>query len=301
MGMSEPGEIDRLAQIARPDVGIVLNALPAHLQSMGTVEAVATAKGELLHRVSDNGLAVVNADDSRVASLPQNPSAGRISFGINRGEIRAREIEALGLEGQRFLLVTARGEAPIHLKAYGQHNIYNALAAASALLDRVDLTTIASGLESFSPYRGRFQVERLGAVTLVDDSYNANPASMRAALETLAQLADEGHRIAVLGDMLELGEHETEAHQGVGAIAGRNVDRLFLLGPLMTGFAAEGAMQAGMDRDAIKGCESHDELLELLGRSLRAGDAVLVKGSRGMAMERIVNALRERMLPEKEE
>jgi UDP-N-acetylmuramoyl-tripeptide--D-alanyl-D-alanine ligase len=301
MGMSEPGEIDRLAEIARPGVGIVLNALPAHLQSMGTIEAVAAAKGELLNRITDNGLAVVNADDSRVASLHQNPSAGRISFGINRGEVRAREIEPLGLEGQHFLLVTGKGETPIHLKACGQHNIYNALAAASALLDRVDLTTIASGLESFSPYKGRFQVEKLGAITLVDDTYNANPASMKAALETLAQIAADGHRIAVLGDMLELGEHEDAAHQGVGAIAGKNVDRLFLLGPRMKKHTAPGAIQAGMAAEAIRACENHDELADAVGRSLQAGDVVLIKGSRGMAMERIVTALRERLLPGKEE
>ncbi|MFA7405138.1 MAG: UDP-N-acetylmuramoyl-tripeptide--D-alanyl-D-alanine ligase, partial [Pelobacteraceae bacterium] len=210
MGMSEPGEIDRLASIAVPHVGIVLNALPAHLQSMGTVEAVAAAKGELLHRITDGGLAVVNADDPRVASLSQNASARRISFGIDRGEVRAREIEPLGLEGQRFQLHTPHGEATVQLKACGRHNVYNALAATAALLEKVELATIVAGLEAFTPYKGRFQIEPLNGITIIDDSYNANPASTKAALETLNQIAATGHRIAVLGDMLELGEHEAE-------------------------------------------------------------------------------------------
>jgi UDP-N-acetylmuramoyl-tripeptide--D-alanyl-D-alanine ligase len=287
MGMSEPGEIDRLASIAAPRVGIVLNALPAHLQSMGTVEAVAAAKGELLHRISDGGLAVVNADDPRVASLSQNASARRISFGIDRGEVRAKEIKPLGVEGQEFLLVTPHGEATVQLKACGRHNIYNALAATAALLEKVELPVIVAGLEAFTPYKGRFQIERLGGITLIDDSYNANPASTKAALETLAQIAPAGHRIAVLGDMLELGDHEAEAHRGVGAVAGRNADRLYLTGKLMTKFAAEGALLADMPAEAVICCTGHTEIAEKLFQSMSEGDVILFKGSRGMAMENV--------------
>ena len=292
MGMSEPGEIDRLAAIAAPRVGIVLNALPAHLQSMGTVEAVAAAKGELLHRISDGGLAVVNADDPRIASLSQNASARRISFGIDRGEVRARKIEPLGLDGQHFLLVTPHGEATVHLKACGRHNIYNALAATAALLEKVDLPTIVAGLESFTPYSGRFQIERLDGITLVDDSYNANPASTKAALETLNQIATAGHRIAVLGDMLELGEHEAEAHRGVGAVAGRTIDRLYLLGERMKKYAAEGAMLANMPAESIISCVSHKEVAKLLQQSIQEGDVILFKGSRGMTMEKVAAELK---------
>ena len=292
MGMSEPGEIDRLASIAAPRVGIVLNALPAHLQSMGTVEAVAAAKGELLHRISDGGLAVVNADDPRIASLSQNASARRISFGIDRGEVRAREIEPLGLDGQHFLLVTPNGEATVHLKACGRHNIYNALAATAALLEKVDLPTIVAGLESFTPYSGRFQIERLGGITLIDDSYNANPASTKAALETLNQIATSGHRIAVLGDMLELGEHEAEAHRAVGTVAGRSIDRLYLIGERMTKYAAEGAMLSDMPAESIIRCTNHKEIAELLQQSITEGDVILFKGSRGMTMEKIATELK---------
>lgn len=301
MGMSEPGEIDRLAEIANPRVGIVLNAFPAHLQSMGTVDAVAAAKGELLHRISDGGLAVVNADDPRVASLSQNASARRISFGIDRGEVRAREIESLGLDGQRFLLHTPHDEVTIHLKACGRHNIYNALAATAALFEKTELSAIAAGLEAFRPYKGRFRIEQLGGINLIDDSYNANPASTKAALETLDQIAAEGHRIAVLGDMLELGEHEAEAHQGVGAVAGRHVNRLYLIGNLMSRHAAEGAMLSGLPADAMIRCTSHAEIADLLHRSLKNGDFILIKGSRGMAMEKVSSELKHLMQQDKGE
>lgn len=295
MGMSEPGEIDRLALIASPRVGIVLNALAAHLQSMGTVEAVAAAKGELLHRISDGGLAVVNADDSRVASLSQNASARRISFGIDRGEVRAREIELLGMGGQKFLLHTPHGEAEVHLKACGRHNVYNALAATAALLEKVDLSTIVAGLEAFTPYKGRFNIEQLGGITIIDDSYNANPASTKVALETLDQLAATGHRIAVLGDMMELGEHEIEAHLGVGAVAGRNVDRLYLMGDRMVKYAAEGALLADMPAEAVICCISHAEIAELLHQTATEGDVILIKGSRGMTMENVATELKSLM------
>lgn len=285
MGMSEPGEIARLAEIAAPRVGIVLNAMPAHLQTMGTIEAIAAAKGELLHRISDGGLAVVNADDSRVASLSQNASARRISFGIDRGEVRAREIEPMGIDGQKFLLCSPHGEAVVHLKACGRHNVYNALAATAALLEKVEFETIVRGLEAFTPYKGRFRIERMDNITFIDDSYNANPASTKAALETLAQIAENGHRIAVLGDMLELGEHEADAHTGVGAVAGRNADRLYLLGKLMTQYAAESAIRVDMPAESVICCESHREIAEHLFHSLADGDVILFKGSRGMSME----------------
>ncbi len=293
MGMSEPGEIDRLSEIAKPRVGIVLNALPAHLKSMGTIEAVAAAKGELLHRISDGGLAVVNADDPRVASLSQNASARRISFGIDRGEVRAKEIELLGMEGQRLLIATPKGEISVRLKAYGRHNVYNALAATAALLEKIELPQISAGLEEFTPYTGRFQTEPLNGITIIDDSYNANPASTKAALETLSQLAEDGHRIAVLGDMLELGEHENDAHLGVGAVAGRNCDRLYLLGKLMTTYCAEGAMLTDMPAESIFCCTDHTEIAELLSRSLRKGDTILFKGSRGMTMEKAISEFKK--------
>ncbi len=292
MGMSEPGEIDRLAALAQPSIGIVLNAFPAHLQSMGTVEAVAQAKGELLHRISDGGLAVVNADDPRIASLPQNPSARRVSFGIRRGEIRAEEIQTIGTEGQRFILATPKGSIPVQLKALGQHNIYNALAACAALLEIVGLELLAEGLESFAPYTGRFCLEPLsGNRILIDDCYNANPASCAAALQTLQEIRGERRALVVLGDMLELGHDEQELHRQLGRQAAQVADRLYLMGHL-TAETAVGAESAGLAPERIVRSSNHAEIAADLIRLREPGDLILIKGSRGMQMEKVAAALR---------
>ena len=291
MGMSEPGEIDRLAEIAAPQVGIVLNAFPAHLQSMGSVEAVARAKGELLFRVADNGLAVVNADDPRIASLPQNPSARRISFGIKRGEVRAEQIRSLGVEGQRFTLVTPHGSAEARIAACGVHNVYNALAAGAALLDRLGPEQIAAGLECFRPYSGRFRIEQVAGLYLIDDSYNANPASTGAALETLAGIKGEAQAFVALGDMLELGDDEQALHRATGRQAAAVADRLFVIGALGAA-VADGAREAGMSASAVTEGLSHEAVAAEILAVGRPGDFVLIKGSRGMKMEKIAEAIR---------
>ena len=292
MGMSEPGEIDRLAEIACPSIGIVLNAYPAHLQSMGSVEAVAQAKGELLHRIQDGGLAAVNADDPRIASLHQNPSARRISFGIRRGEVRAEDIRTIGTEGQAFKLVTPKGSIQIQLRALGQHNIYNALAAAAGLLELVGLETIAEGLEAFTPYSGRFHLEQLSNNRLlIDDSYNANPASCAVALATLRDVKGSNRVLAAFGDMLELGKDELELHRQLGMQAASVADRLYLLGTL-TKETASAAKEAGMSADAIVSAASHEEIANDIIKQAGAGDLILVKGSRGMKMEKIAALLR---------
>ncbi len=292
MGMSEPGEIDRLAEIAQPAIGIVLNAFPAHLQSMGSIEAVAQAKGELLHRIQDGGLAVINADDHRIASLAQNPSARRISFGIKRGEVRAEEIRSLGVTGQEFKLVTPKGSTVIRLKALGLHSVSNALAAAAALLEATNLETIARGLEEFTPYNGRFRPERLsGDRILIDDSYNANPASCAAALKTLQEIKGTRQTLVALGDMLELGENEQELHRRLGEQAAAVADRLYLLGPLSS-YIKEGALAAGMPAEAILSANRHDDIAADIITRLTADTLLLVKGSRGMQMEKIAAAVR---------
>ena len=292
MGMSEPGEINRLAEIALPSIGIVLNAYPAHLQSMGSVEAVAQAKGELLHRIQDGGLAVVNADDPRIASLHQNPSARRISFGIRRGEVRAEDIQVIGPQGQTFKLVTPKGSISIQLKALGQHNIYNALAAAAGLLELVGLETIAEGLEAFTPYSGRFHLEQLSNNRLlIDDSYNANPASCAVALATLRDIKGSNRVFAAFGDMLELGKDELELHRQLGMQAASVVDRLYLLGTL-TKETARVAGESGMAAETIISAASHEEIAKDIIEHAGPGDLIMVKGSRGMKMEKIAALLR---------
>ncbi len=293
MGMSEHGEIDRLAEIAEPTIGIVLNAFPAHLLSMGTVEAVAKAKGELLNRIQDGGLAVVNADDPLIASLSQNSSAKRISFGIRRGEVRADGIRLLGSLGQIFTLITPKGNAEIQLKALGEHNIYNALASAAALLEVTGIETIVEGLESFTPYSGRFRQEQIsGNRLLIDDSYNANPASCAAALATVNEIKGKGQRaLIVLGDMLELGSDEKELHRQLGIKAAKVADRLYLLGNL-TRETAAAAVESGMNPDLVIHAADHEKIYKDIERFGENGDLILIKGSRGMQMEKIAVAIR---------
>lgn len=293
MGMSEFGEIDRLAEIAAPGVGIITNAFPAHLETMGSVEGVARAKGELFKRLPVGGFAVYNADDPLISRLPSPDGVRRISFGLNGADVTALDIRRAGRKGQRFVLRAGSEEAEINLHAFGEHNIYNALAsAAAARAMGVGIAAVRAGLESFRPYDKRFQLEELGDLVLIDDSYNANPASMRAALMTLRTLKEECRGIAVLGDMLELGPGSAEAHRELGRLAAECAERLYLLGEMASEVAA-GAKDGGLPAGQILVAASHREIVEDLKNSRLPGDCVLIKGSRGMRMETVAIALRE--------
>ncbi len=293
MGMSEPGEIDRLAQIARPQVGIVTNAFPAHLESMGSVQNVARAKGELFLRLPAGGTALHNADDPLVAVLPTPPGVIRRSFGLRGGDVTATDLTMHGVDGMEFTLRLAEERIPVRCHGCGRHLLINALAAAAAAeAVGVDGETIRAGLEQFRPGDRRFAMERLGGLTLINDSYNANPASMEAALMTLAEIKGEGRLFAALGDMLELGPEAPELHRQVGEMAGKVSWRLYLVGKLAP-HVADGARRGGMNPAAIVVGMSHEEIAADILRLAEPGDLVLVKGSRGMAMERVAIHLRE--------
>ncbi len=292
MGMSEPGEIDRLAEIAVPQVGIVLNAFPAHLESMGTVENVARAKGELLLRIPSGGCAVVNADDPLIAAQPVPAGVRRITFGLQDAEVRATEIASRGVHGQRFTLHLDGSALPVNLAAFGRHSIYNALAAAAAAHALgLPAELIVNGLEMFRPYDKRFSLEEIGGFMLIDDSYNANPASTGAALATLAELKGDRKAFVALGDMLELGGNEAELHRMAGIQAAQVADRLYLYGAL-TRFSAESALSAGMPVECVVCGLSHEEIAADICTRGEAGDFILLKGSRGMRMEKIAEAIR---------
>jgi len=294
MGMSEPGEIDRLAEIAAPLVGVVLNAFPAHLESMGTVENVARAKGELLLRLPPGGCAVVNADDPLIAVQPSPEGVRRITFGLKDAEIRATAITSRGVRGQRFTLHIGEESNVVTLAAFGRHNIYNALAAAAAAHALgIPPEIIASGLELFQPYDKRFNLEKSGGILLIDDSYNANPASVGAALATLAELKGGSTAFVALGDMLELGSNEAELHRMVGVQAAQVADRLYLYGPLGAQ-VAEGAISAGLPAEAVVTGLTHPEIAADIINNAAEGDFVLLKGSRGMKMENIAEIIRAR-------
>src|SRR5512133_1132721 len=294
MGMSEPGEIDRLAEIAAPQIGVVLNAFPAHLESMGTVENVAQAKGELLLRLPSGGCAVVNADDPLIANLPSPAGVRRITFGLVQADVRASNMQLLGIAGQSLTLHVGGGQQIIQWAAYGRHNINNALAAAAAV-HALGITSeiIANGLRLFRPYDRRFNLENVGGIRLIDDRYNANPASLGAALATLADLKGNHTAFVALGDMLELGGNEAELHRLIGVQAAQVADRLYLYGNLATNYA-EGAISAGMPTAAVIRGLSHTEIAADILKDATAGDFVLLKGSRGMQMDKVAEAIRNR-------
>jgi UDP-N-acetylmuramoyl-tripeptide--D-alanyl-D-alanine ligase len=296
MGMSNPGEIARLAAIALPQVGVVTLAAPAHLEGLGTVDAVADAKAELYQGLPEGGIAIANADDARMLRRAQSSGRRMITFSATRGrrgDVVVVEIVSQGADGLRFVLGVGNREVPVHIPALvGAHNAANAAAAAAAAIalgctDR----EIARGLAEVRPVGRRLRLERLpSGIQLVDDCYNANPASMSAALRTLLDLAAAGGRpVAVLGDMLELGAFEEEAHRALGAEAARaGVRVLAAFGPRSRA-AADAARTDGLD-------PFHTEDIEALVRWARAtlqpSDVLLVKGSRGMRLERLVDALR---------
>lgn len=295
MGMSERGEIARLAEIAAPNIGVITNVGPAHLETLKTLDGVMRAKGELYIALPAGGTAVINADDPRVASLPVANGVRRLLYGSDpQAEIRAESITVSGATvGFRLCLP---GEShDVTLQVAGRHNVANALAAAAAAtVVGVPGATIVHGLEHFRPGKGRMETLLLeNELLLIEDSYNANPLSMRAALVALdeTQYAGDGRRVAVLGDMLELGENSGELHREVGAWAAARVDLLLVLGAQAQA-VADGARAAGLAAGQVQVVADHDAAVACLAQKLRRGDRVLVKGSRGMRMERISAALK---------
>jgi UDP-N-acetylmuramoyl-tripeptide--D-alanyl-D-alanine ligase len=292
LGMNSPGEIGRLADICQPDIGVITNIGPAHLEGVGSIEGVMQAKGELLEKIKPGGTAVLNADDNRVMELARNISAAVCRFGLSQeAEIRALSVKEKEI-GTSFDLSLPSERIFINLKYPGGFMVSNALAAA-AIGDLVGLAAqaIKTGIETFRPVHGRLNILKTGqGVHLIDDSYNANPVSMDAAIQTLKKLRGKQRGVLVAGDMLELGRHSAVLHQKIGALAARSeIKRLYVTGNFAANVAA-GAMEAGMKaEDIFSG--SREEILEDLLNRIAPADWVLVKGSRGMRMEKIVEGL----------
>jgi len=294
MGMNHPGEIARLAAIALPQVGVVTLAAPAHLAGLGSVEAVADAKAELYQGLPPGGVAVANADDPRMLERAEASGRRLITFSAGperRGDVAVLEVSQ-GQEGLRFLLSIGNRALPVHVPALvGAHNAANAAAAAAAAVALgVPDREVAEGLSQVRPVGRRLRLETLpSGLALLDDCYNANPASMRAALDTLRALAGGRRPAAVLGDMLELGDAERPAHRALGEEAARSgVQVLATFGPRSRD-AALAARASGLPAFHT---EDPDELAAWARAELRPGDLLLVKGSRGMRLERLVEALR---------
>lgn len=295
MGMSERGEIARLTEIATPSVGVITNIAPAHLLTMKSLGGIARAKGELFAGLQPGSVAIVNLDDERVAAIPVANGVQRRSYGLSpAAEIRAEDILPEG-GAVRFTLKVGSDSRAIRLPIPGRHNVSNALAAAAAALSMGhSLESIVLGLETFTPAKGRMETSLLrDDIVLIEDTYNANPLSVKAALVALDEMGGSGARIAVLGDMLELGESSAELHREVGAFAASYCDSLIVLGPDSKEIAA-GATAAGIPTSRIFLCSDHDAATYELLRTVHPGDRLLIKGSRGMKMEKIANEIRTR-------
>lgn len=292
MGMSALGEIARLCEIARPQIGVLTNIGPAHLQTLHGLEGVARAKGELFAALPPGGTAIANADDERVMNLPVANGVSRVLFGLNtEAQVRAERIACEGIR-MGFDLCLPEGVWPVKLGVPGQHNVSNALAASAAARELgVPPEKIVQGLECFRPSAGRMNMFPLSEnKLLIDDSYNANPLSVEAALGVLAELPSSGRRIAVLGDMLELGTDAPELHRELGREAAGLADYLLALGNHAAD-VIDGALGSGMTKDRALIMEDHAETVTWLRDHLGFGDHILVKGSRGMRMDRICQHL----------
>jgi UDP-N-acetylmuramoyl-tripeptide--D-alanyl-D-alanine ligase len=278
MGMNAFGEIARLTEIAAPDVGVITNVGPAHLEGLGSIEGVARAKGELFAGMPAAGTIAVNMDDARVAAAAAAFAGRRVEFGAGR-HVRAEDIDDAGLAGCTFTLGIGAARAPVRLRGAGRHNVQNALAAAAAAHALgVAMPHIAAGLAAAELPNMRMQVVPLAnGVTVINDAYNANPGSTAAALDAVGRLP--GRAIAALGEMRELGPRSAELHAAVGAHAvAAGVAWVLAVGPGAEPIAA-GARRAGGARVDV--CADAAAAAALISAGWRRGDTVLVKGSRG--------------------
>lgn len=297
MGMNVPGEIRRLTEIAEPDVGLITNIQIVHLEGVGSLERVREEKGELFRRMRRDGTILVNQNDPHVIDLASEFSGQKITFGVEKSaDVMAKEIRLRGAEGTSFNLILEGEEIEVNLPLLGRHFVPNALSAiAVASLFGIEVKKAKETLERFRSFPMRMEIIHLeGGKTLINDAYNANPRSMELALETLAEIKGKGRAIAVLGDMLELGDFTEEAHRQIGEkVEELSIDLLLTMGekaPLVV----ESAVRHGFEPKRTRVMESHSEAISILKEVAQEGDWILIKGSRRMAMEKIVEGLTER-------
>ncbi len=296
MGMYALGEIANLCRLARPRIGVVTNVGPTHLARLGTIERIAQAKAELVQALppaAEGGVAILNADDPLVSAMAGRTAARVFTYGLDdTSDLWADEIKSEGLEGIRFRFHYGKEVLHVHLPMLGRHSVHTALrGAAVGLVEGLSWSEIIKGLQQQRGQLRLMVVRGLRGSMLIDDTYNASPASMLAALNLLDDLCNDMHRaIAVLGDMLELGSYEEAGHRLVGGRAAQVADKLITVGERARWIADE-ARAAGMPATHIYATANKDDAIALLLGLVREGDIVLIKGSRALAMEAIVDAL----------
>jgi len=294
MGTNRRGEIERLTEIAAPDIGIVTNVGPAHLEGLQSVDLVAREKGDLFRIMRSDGVAVINRDDPAVCAMQERWTGKSVTYGMTGDSlVRAEDITVEAAGGTGFRLALAGKNERVRIALPGRHNVCNALAAAACswALD-IEYDQICRGLEAFRQLPGRMSLRPLkNGVVLIDDSYNANPVSTREAIETVHAMKGDHAAMIVMGDMLELGDGAAAWHEEMGRLmARRGVDRIFLTGDLVRS-VQKGAEAEGMPGDRITYPVTPGGVVDRLTGSVRRGDSILVKGSRGMRMETYVQAI----------
>jgi len=289
MGMNHPGEIAPLAALAKPDVAIITNIGVAHIEFMKTREAIALEKGMLAEALPDQGTVILSARDEFTPSIAGRTKARAVLAGIGAGEVQANELQA-GPTGTRFQLSADGLSVPAEVPVPGEHMVQNAvLAAAVGRTFGLSLEESAAGFHKLNLSKGRLELKYARGIQILDDTYNANPDSMAAALRTLASLPTSGRRIAVLGAMGELGAQAESGHRSVGETAARErIDCVITVGEAAA-LIAESAKTGGVP--LVREMKSTEEAAALLNDLAKTGDLVLIKGSRSAKMERIVEAL----------
>jgi UDP-N-acetylmuramoyl-tripeptide--D-alanyl-D-alanine ligase len=292
MGMYALGEIAQLAAIALPQVGVVTNVSHSHLERLGSLERVARAKAELVEALPTDGVAILNGDDPRVKAMSTMTKAQVLYYGLNPDcHLRASHVESRGLDGIRFRMQYGRETLHIKVPMLGRHSVHTALAAAAVgLTEGQPWGQIVAGLRDIAMQLRLIATAGTKGSTIIDDSYNSSPTSTLAALNLLAGL--KGRKIAVLGDMLELGSYEEEGHRKVGRRAAEVADKLVTVGPLGAIMGRE-AIAIGMDKDDVFVADDNQQAVRFVQSIVASGDLILVKGSRGMHMEEIVAQLGE--------
>ena len=286
IGMNHPGEIAALSKIAAPDAAIITNIGVAHIEFMGSREAIATEKGALAEAVEPQGTVILNADDRFSEGIATRTRARVVLAGMTGGSVRAIEIRQ-SAEGSEFTIVEGAHRCRAQLPVAGSHMVQNALlAVAAGRAFGLSIEECAAGLAAAPLTKARLQIKEISGVQFLDDSYNANPDSMKAALRTLVELDAEGKRIAVLGEMRELGTESERGHREVGETAATlGVHQLITIGDAAE-MIAEGARAAGLDK--VSSARSTGEAAKLLGEIAEPGDLVLIKGSRGARTEEVI-------------
>jgi UDP-N-acetylmuramoyl-tripeptide--D-alanyl-D-alanine ligase len=294
MGFYVPGEIALLCRIAKPQVGVVTNVSHVHMERAGSLDAIAAGKMELVEGLpaTPEGVAILNYDEPIVRSMAESTKARVFYYGLSpEADLWASDIEGLGLEGVRFILHYLGDSLHVRVPLLGRHSVHTVLrAAAVGLIENLTWEEIISGLRTSQSQLRLVAVRGPGGSLLMDDTYNAAPTSVIAGLNLLSEL--EGRKVAVLGDMLELGEFEERGHRMVGVRVADTADELITVGPRAR-WIAEEAVLSGLPQTKVVVVENKDAAIEYLHNRIGEGDVVLIKGSRGMQMDQIVAALEE--------